>query len=329
MNKTTANLKPQSIASKHIINSDGEDFRQNYNCSPFMFSHNLEGHPLFKFPRLIELANTLSNKNGHRKPICHLSKMRIDHKLCGDGQDHKDPITETIANIEKSNSWVLLYSVQGDPEYAALLEQIITELEKQVGKPLRKEITWLDAYIFIASPHAATSYHIDHESTFLFQIQGDREANVFSPSDRQILSEEEIEDYFQGNLDAANYKAENQSKANIYSLTPGKGVHHPVLAPHCYKNGNYPSIALGVHFCSRSYDLQSRVYQVNYFLRKLGFKPTPPGQSVFRDYLKIFLIELFSKRNPASKFELMDSGLKRIRNFLSPIKHTVKWIRKR
>jgi hypothetical protein len=329
MHKTTSNLKPQSNLPKHIINFDGEDFRQKYNRFPFMFSHNLEGHPLFKLPRLVELANTLSNKDGHRKPICHASKMRIDHKLCGDAQGHKDPITEAIADIEKSNSWVLLYSVQGDPEYAALLEQIITELEEYVGKPLRKEITWLDAYIFLASPNAATPYHIDHESTFLFQIQGDREANVFSPSDRKILSEEEIENYFQGNLDAANYKAENQSNANVYPLTPGKGVHHPVLAPHCYKNGSYPSIALGVHFCLRSYDLQSRVYQVNYFLRRLGLNPTPPGQSAFRDYPKIFLIELFSRRYPADKFELMGSGLNRIRHYLSPIKNIVNRLRKR
>jgi hypothetical protein len=328
VNKTIANLKPQSIPSKHIINSNGEDFRQNYNCSPFMFSHNLEGHPLFKLPRLVELADTLSKKEGQRKPRCHVSDTRVDYKLCGDAQI-KEQVVEAIANIEKSDSWVLLFSVQGDPEYAALLEQIIVELEERTGKPLRQEITWLDAYIFIASPHAVTSYHIDHESTFLFQIQGDREANIFSPSDRQILSEEEIENYFLGNLDAANYKAENQSKAYVYPLTPGKGVHHPVLAPHCYKNGDRPSIALGVHFCLRSYDLRSRVYQVNYFLRKVGLKPTPPGQSMFRDYPKIFLLELFSKRNPVSKFELMDSGLQRIRNYLSPIKHVINWIRKR
>ncbi len=32
----------------------------------------------------------------------------------------------------------------------------------------REDVTWEDAYIFLASPNAVTPYHIDHEATFLF-----------------------------------------------------------------------------------------------------------------------------------------------------------------
>jgi hypothetical protein len=318
MNPMSDIFQSKSIFSNCIINSDKKDFLQKYNRSPFMFSHNLAGNPLFEIPRLAELASTLSSNDKYRKPRCHVANVPVDHKWA-DAQ-LRDQISEAISNIVESNAWVLLYSVQVDPDYAKLLDQIINELETLVGMPLRQEITWLDAYIFIASPHAVTHYHIDHEATFLFQIQGEREANIFSPSDRQILSAPEIESYFQGNLDAAIYKAENQHKANVYGLVPGKGVHHPVLAPHCYKNGNSHSIALGIHFCLRSYDLVSRVYQVNYFLRKLGFNPVAPGKSALQDRLKIFLIGMFSKRNPTNKFELMDSGVARIRSFLRLLK---------
>jgi hypothetical protein len=318
MNQTSNILQSNSMLFKPIFNSNGEEFRQSYNCSPFIFSHNLAGNPLFEIPRLVELSKTLSSKDEYRKPRCHVADVPIDHKWA-DAQ-LKERVSEAIENIAESNAWVLLYSVQVDPDYALLLDRIVTELENQVGMPLRQEITWLDAYIFIASPDAVTHYHIDHEATFLFQIKGEREANVFDPKDRLILSEPEIESYFQGNLDAAIYKSENQDKAHVYNLTPGRGVHHPVLAPHCYKNGGGYSIALGVHFCLRSYDLISRVYQVNYFLRKLGFNPTPPGQSALQDRLKIFLIGLFSKRKPTDKFELMDSGLQRIRALLRPLK---------
>lgn len=313
------NISPsQILLPERIIDSSGEKFQQNYNHSPFIFSHNLAGHPLFEISRLVELSETLSSNNEYRKPRCHAADVSVGDKW-GDAQ-LKEQVSEAIANIQESNTWVLLYSVQVDPDYKVLLDQIIVELEECIGKSLHQDITWLDAYIFIASPHAVTNYHIDHESTFLFQIQGERDVNVFSPSDRQILSESEIESYYQGNLDAADYKAENQRKAHVFHLTPGKGVHHPVLAPHCYKNGTHYSVALGIHFCLRPYDLVSRVYQVNYFLRKLGLTPTPPGHSVLLDRFKIFLIGLFSKRNPVTKFELIRSGLQRIHIFLKPVR---------
>jgi hypothetical protein len=328
MNQPLDISRNQVILPERIINLDGEEFKQKYNQSPFMFSHNLAGHPLFEIPRLVELADTLSSRDECRNPVCDVAGTLIDNKW-GDARSKEQQVSEVISKIQDSNAWVLLYSVQFDPAYASLLEQIIVELEELVGIPLRQEITWLDTYIFIASPHAVTNHHIDHEATFLFQIQGEREANLFCPNDRQILSDLEIENYYQGDFSAANYKVESQSKAYVFPLIPGKGVHHPVLAPHCYKNESHYSVALGIHFCLRSHDLLARVYQVNYLLRKLGFKPTSPGQSVLQDRLKILLIGLFSKRNPDSKFELIRSGAQRIRSYVRRVKRLVNLIKRR
>ena len=72
----------------------------------------------------------------------------------------------------------MLEDVQVDPEYAALVNQIITELETLTGKPLRKQMTWLGAYIFIGSPNSITPYHIDSELNFLFQIQGEKDMSL-------------------------------------------------------------------------------------------------------------------------------------------------------
>ncbi|MBN3907813.1 MAG: transcription factor [Nostoc sp. NMS1] len=322
-------LKPGSIKSdlklsKQIIQSDVSTFQENFNCSHFKFSHNLAGHPLFEIPRLVDLANTILSQGRTDKIQSYTSRVPIQQKW-----NHRpgiNEITEAIAHIEESDSWVMLEDVQVDPEYAALLNQIITELEDLIGKPLRQEMTWLGAYIFIASPNSITPYHIDSELNFLFQIQGEKDMSLFNQNDRSILSEEEIEKFYIGDLNVANYREENQSKASVYHLEPGKGVHHPILAPHWAKNGNNVSVALSVLFYLRPYDLKARVYQVNSYLRKLGFKPTPPGKSALRDRIKIFALGLLCDRRPKSKFAILRSGILRVKSIERRLNQFIKKI---
>ncbi|MCW5313991.1 hypothetical protein GTQ43_09305 [Nostoc sp. KVJ3] len=202
-------LKPGSIKSdlklsKQIIQSEASTLQENFNCSHFEFSHNLAGHPLFEIPRLVDLANTILSQGRTDKIQSYTSRVPIQQKW-----NHRpgiNEITEAIAHIEESDSWVMLEDVQVDPEYAALLNQIITELEDLTGKPLRQKMTWLGAYIFIASPNSITPYHIDSELNFLFQIQGKKDMSLFNQNDRSILSEEEIEKFYIGDLNVANYR---------------------------------------------------------------------------------------------------------------------------
>lgn len=296
-----------------ILAANEADLYQQLNRNSFMFTHNLAGHPLFQLPRLVELANHLITY-GPGSIRCQVSGIPMNLKWTDVQlkEQFQEQIPEFIANIEKSDSWLLLYKAHRDPAYKALLDQIVNELEAVVDFPLRQEITWLDAYIFIASPHSITPYHIDHDSTLLLQMHGERESNLFDPYDHSILTEQELENFYIGDLNAANYRVENQCKANVYSLTPGRGVHHPVCAPHWYENGSSYSIALGIHFSLRSFDLKARVYQVNHYLRKLGLNPTPLGQSPSRDQAKISAVGLFTKRKPENKLEVFQSGILRM-----------------
>jgi Cupin-like domain len=295
-----------------IIETDTPKFRKEFNLSSFMFSHNLAGHPLFEIPRLLELANTILGKGESAKIACQVGQIPVNLKWSE--VPRKNQVLEAIARIQESGSWILIKGAQVDPEYNTVLEQIVLELEELTGVSLRKEITWLDAYIFIASPYSITPYHIDHESNFLFQIHGDKEMNLFNPRDRSVLTEKEIEQYYIGQLSSANYTEEKQTKASVYHLTPGQAIHHPSLAPHWVKNGSNVSVSLSINFCMRSFDLQARVYQINHYLRKLGLEPTPPGKSAIKDYAKILALEILSKRKPKNKFELLRSGVIKLNN---------------
>ena len=311
MTTTTQNLATQQKSSlpSSVFKEGQEQFRRLYNRQSFQFNHDLAGHPLFELPRLATLAETLGPAN-----MLQLSSD-ADFNLRWTGmkvKDHREKVSQAIANLQKSGSWLLLYRAQTDPEYRALMDQIIAEIGERAGMPLEQQITWRDAYIFMASPLAVTPYHIDHESTFLFQIHGQREANIWDRDDRSVLTEPELESYYCGNLSAATYRECKQAKARVYAMTAGTGVHHPCLAPHAFRNGPTYSIALGVHFCLHDWDQRARVYQVNHCLRQFHLKPTPPGRSAWRDRAKIGALGLISKRNHQTKYELIRSGIRRL-----------------
>jgi len=303
-----------AVKSTRLIEPEGTRFRDDFDRNHFIFQHNLATSPLFTLPRLTDLAEQLLQIEGPTAIRWKNSDAPVDAKW---GQ--KPPseqiatVSEAIRNLDASGSWVVLYRVQQVPEYSAVLEQALDEIEEMTGRPLRRELTWKDSYIFMASPHATTPYHIDHECACLLQVHGDRTAQLWDQKDRSVLSELEIEEYYMGDIGSANYSQKKADKATTYSMNAGTGVHHPSLAPHAYKNGDTYSVACGIHLCKKDIDQKARVYQANALMRRFGVKPTPPGISSFRDGLKKGTVNLFDKKNPKTKYDLIRSGAVRMR----------------
>jgi hypothetical protein len=315
MNLSCAASQAAKSDPRRVIDQSEENFSEQFNRTPFMVSHHLAGHPLFELPRLAELANLIGEigeRSGERFKVTALSSQVPAHVKWSDMQ-LQEQIEQAILHIDQSGSLVTIKSANLDPDYDQLMQQILQELEDLTGTPLQRDITWAEAYIFISSPGSVTPYHIDHESNFLFQIHGQKDVNLFDPSNRTLLPEQEIELYFLGDLQAANYQPSYQDQAQVYHLTPGKAVHHPVLAPHWVKNGKDYSVSLSINFCLRPLDLRARVYQANCLLRKLGIQPTPPGISSWRDRVKIAAIGAFAQRNPKTKRGVVFSGIDRIK----------------
>ena len=303
--------RPSATAAlpARIFSTPPEAFRENFNRRAFPVAHNLGGHPLFDLDRLVELSKTLWS-TGEGRVIFQGGDTRVDRRW-DEAPKKALSVMEAIRRIDESGSWVLLKGVQKDPDYQRLLDQTIAELEELTAYPLRQEMSWLDAYIFIASPGCVTPYHIDHESNFLLQIHGEKDDNLFDPSDPDALKEEEIECYYAGDLSAAKFREGVQTRAHVFRLAPGVGVHHPVRWPHWVRNGSDYSVSLSVLFFLREYDREAKVYQFNHFLRRF-MRPLPPGRSAMRDRLKRLALESFSGRHkPQRKEEVLRSGLER------------------
>jgi hypothetical protein len=140
--------------------------------------------------------------------------------------------------------------------------------------------------IFITSPNRLSTYHIDSECNFLLQIRGRKEISVFDRYDREVLPEEEIERSWAADTNAAIYKPELQSHADVVTLAPGIGVHIPVNAPHWVQNGSDISVSVAIlyHWWNSAY---ANVYAANYLLRKkFHMTPTPPFRSPLLDAIK-------------------------------------------
>jgi hypothetical protein len=288
-----------------IFNHAAGEFAENFNRTPFQLSHNLADHPLFALPRIKELAMQIWAQGGGNVTF-HTGEKPIDEKW-ERIQPKRLSILDAIANIETSGSWILIKSIQDVPEYDSVLRKGMNELRELIGGDLDKKIAWLDAYLFVASPHAVTPYHIDAESTFLMQIHGEKDYNLIDPNDRSVLPSEEIERYYVGDLSAATYRDECQDKAFVIPMSPGVGLHQPARAPHWVTNGSEYSVTLSFLFLTHEYVNQARIYQANHYLRSLGLSPSEPGLNGIGDGLKrLVFSNLWHK--PKNKYELLRYG---------------------
>lgn len=293
-----------------IFNHVTGEFAEQFNRLPFALSHNLAGHPLFELPRLVELAKTLWATGGG-KVVFGGADASFENRW--DEIPRKAlSFIEGIRQIQRSGSWIMLKSSQEDPEYRACIDLCVSELSELTSADLRKEITWIDGYVFIASPGAVTPHHMDHETNFLLQIHGEKNLNVCDPDDRSVLFDEEIENYYIGDISAARFKPVSQEKAYVLPMAPGTGAHIPSKGPHWVRNGDQYSVSFSINFCMRETDVKSRIYQCNHYLRKLGFDPTPPGLSAVKDRLKIMALSRLGRGKAANKFELLRQNVKRL-----------------
>lgn len=257
-----------------------DDVRRCFPEKAFTVKHNLSDNPLFELPRLIALSQTLPDDqveyNSGKLPV-----SQDPAKTPRNGLSVKD----TIQRIEECDSWLVLKNVEADPEYRALLDACLDEVDQltrsRVGRQSLRE-----SFIFISSPRSVTPYHMDPEHNFLLQIRGQKTVHMFDAKDRSLLSLTELESFHSGGHRNLVFRDEYQARATSFALEPGQGVHSPVTAPHWVQNGPAVSISYSTTFRSALSIREARLHILNAKLRKLHLEPTPPGESAWRDAVK-------------------------------------------
>ena len=276
-------LQQDSRQQPPLVDSGGE-FAKNYNRTSFSFHHSLKGNPLFQLPSLIDYSRRLPADGG----LAYWSNgsAKVDDRWDKSGGPRYS-LQDTIANIAENNSLVLLKRVELDREYGPCVRNLMNTVVSLVGPALAHDIVIGRATILIASPRRLTSYHIDADTNFLFQVHGDKKISVFDQTDRSIISDQELERYYSGDLNGAKFNEARQKDAHTYDLDAGIGIHIPCMAPHWAKNTENLSVALSINFDLHSIVRLARIYKLNHRLRNYGLNPKPPGISRPRDQLKL------------------------------------------
>jgi hypothetical protein len=260
----------------HLLQLDPDVFRARFNREPFIVAHDLADNPLFTLPRLIDLAKRLPA--GHVKYNAGAIPV---HTVLYKGPRTGLSAEETIRRIEECRSWMVLKWVHQDPDYRAVLNRCLDEVQA-LSEPLDPGMCKREAFIFVTSPSSTTPYHLDPEYSFLLQIKGRKSVYVL---DGSTLSEKELERYYAAGIDPIFTEA-CREKAVRFDLGPGLGLHFPVTVPHWVENHDEYSISFSITFRTAASERRSVVYDVNDSLRGLGIDPAPYGRSALRDSAK-------------------------------------------
>jgi hypothetical protein len=277
-----------SVASDCLIQCEPGVFTQNLNRLPYEFSHALAGNPLFELSRLVDLAEKVATRI---TPHLAGGDVYFNDGLIEPGQKPVRPdlartaAVDLIRKIDSAQAWIILKHVEREPGYREVLENCIRDILQLSGPQLLRKIKWFEAILFITSPNRVTEYHLDREVSWILQLQGDKEIHLFDRADKEIVPDQELETYWTADNRAARYKPEYEARAIVYHMRPGTGVHIPINSPHWLRNKNNISVTLNVNF--QFHDQHwANLYRANYYLRRAGIMPHPPGAHPVSDRLK-------------------------------------------
>lgn len=247
------------------------DFVSSYPEGPHKLRHGLDRHPLLELEALAQLGEALPDRS--------IEYNRGDLPIGIDGKPGATGLTigQTIRGIDSANSWAVLKNIEQVPAYAALLadllDEIQPEIEAKTGRMLKTQ-----GFIFVSSPNAVTPYHFDPEHNILLQLRGTKAMTIFPAGDSFFAPDEVHEAYHTGGGRELTWRDELKPYGITLNISPGEALFVPVMAPHHVKNGPEVSISLSITWRSEWSFAEADARAFNKLLRRWGRQPKAPGR---------------------------------------------------
>jgi hypothetical protein len=254
-------------------------FASSYPEGPHKLRHNFSAHPLLELDALAELGDAL--------PAASVEYNRGDLPIGVDGKPAGTGLSigETIRGIEQTNSWAVLKNIEQHPAYAALLAELLGEIEDEIVRKTGKMMK-TQGFIFVSSPEAVTPYHFDPEHNILLQITGHKAMTVFPAGNADCAPDNVHEAYHTGGARELSWAEELACHGQIFRLNEGEAIYVPVMAPHHVRNGPLPSISLSITWRSEWSFAEADARALNSLLRRWGFEPRAPERWPARNRAK-------------------------------------------
>ncbi|PQM27050.1 transcriptional regulator [Sphingopyxis lindanitolerans] len=255
-----------------IFSSDAHAaFNAAYPGVPTHLTHQIAGHPLLELGALLELAGRLRPESLEHNAAVDLPLGIRNADIPANGLS----VADTIARIDECGSWVLLKTVDQDAAYAALMREVLAEIEPVV-EPRTGAMMRLEGFIFISSPRAVTPLHFDPEYNILFQARGSKTMTLFPPADPDIIGQPFFEQYFAGGPRNLPWRDEWAARGRAIDISPGEAIYVPILAPHWVQTHDDVSVSLSLTWRSEWSFHHADACRFNRRLRARGLNPAAP-----------------------------------------------------
>jgi hypothetical protein len=244
---------------------------------PFLLTHDLVGHPLLRIDALIDLARRL--------PPAQLQYNRGDLEPFFDRrQVPSNGLTpeETLREIERCRSWMVIKHVETDPAYRALIDEVLDGVEEVFGRRIA-HMHQREGYVFVSSPGSVTPLHMDPEHNVLWQIEGTKQMTVWPTGRQEVLPDPFLEAFYTSRAHGTLQIERIEEPGETWTLRPGLGLHVPLESPHYVLNGDGVSISFSTTWQSRVSNRKMSVHQFNAKARKCGLHPAVFGRRPWVD----------------------------------------------
>ena len=256
-----------------------DHFAQAYPETPHVLHHRLADLPLLELDALAGL--------GERLPSASVEYNRGDVPIGVDGKPEGTGLSigETIRRIEATGSWAVLKNIEQEPEYAALLHDLLGELRPAI-EARTGTMHKCQGFVFVSSPNAITPYHFDPEHNILMQLRGSKVMTQFPAGDARYAPDEVHEGYHCGGPRELRWDDGLMQGGREFAIAAGEALFVPVMAPHFVRNGPEPSISLSITWRSEWSFAEADARSFNGWLRRHGLAPAAPGRWPARNRVK-------------------------------------------
>ncbi len=274
-----------------MLDIDASAFSDAFARRSIAVSHGLVDHPLFSLDAIAELADRLPLDSVRRERGDLPLVNRSGYVDIGEG-----PPSATIRDVEQNGFRISLRDIQQDPQYAALIDECLDEVDEILGDReggMRRRT----GYLFITAPASNTPMHFDPEHSFLLQVRGVKHVSVAAFED-DAIRQRELDRYYDG--EECDFAAMEEI-AEDFRLDPGVGVYLPSFVPHWVTTEAGISVSFSIPFYTEFSERAESVNRINRRLRKLNLSPRGPGRSQPVDRVKAASFDLWGKLNDARR----------------------------
>jgi hypothetical protein len=255
-----------------------------FNREPFEFLHGLSTLDIFE----LEAIRALSDRYlGCEQDYFVASGASAPDEKFRASKPMNLGLSDAFSQLERKSVRILLKRPENyDPRFRQLLDQLIAQVVDLLGGLEGDRIIRLYSSILITSAKSLTPFHFDPSIGFFCQIKGEKVYHVYPPL---VLTEPELEQfYFRGLIDIGQVQLNKRDAKQecVFNLNAGKGFHQPQNAPHWVETCGDLSVSFTFNFETLLARKLGRTRGFNYYMRKVGARPAPPGTHPYLDTLK-------------------------------------------